>query len=213
MRAELAIPYFLKELPTPPLKKEKYLTHQFIPVIILLLGSEQIKRSGEMDEEFEKTRQNHAGRLIHMLSHQLKRRSAMPETGTGLTPMQKHVLTYILFETMVRDIYQKDIEKEFKIRRSTASGILQLMEKNGFIYRQSVEKDARLKRILPTAKAEKIRMEILTNIKQTEAKLKEGIPKENFEVCLNVMRQMLENLSEKRQENQNLGGRHEQETF
>lgn len=44
MRAELAIPYFLKELPTPPLKKEKYLTHQFIPVIILLLGSEQIKK-------------------------------------------------------------------------------------------------------------------------------------------------------------------------
>lgn len=89
-----------------------------------------------MDEEFEKTRQNHAGRLIHMLSHQLKRRSAMPESGTGLTPMQKHVLTYILFETMVRDIYQKDIEKEFKIRRSTASGILQLMEKK-WLYLQA----------------------------------------------------------------------------
>ena len=30
---------------------------------------------------------------------------------------------------MNKDIYQKDIEKEFKIRRSTASGILQLLEK------------------------------------------------------------------------------------
>ena len=103
-----------------------------------------------MDKEFKEERENHVGRMIHMLSHQLKRRGAVPEMETGLTPMQKHILTFILFETMERDLYQRDIEEEFRIRRSTASGILKLMEKNGFIYRKSVARDARLKQIVPT---------------------------------------------------------------
>lgn len=153
-----------------------------------------------MNEEMEEERRNHAGRLIHMISHQLKRQKTLHETDAGLTPMQKHVLTFILFETMKRDLYQKDIEKEFKIRRSTASGILQLMEKNGFIYRESVEKDARLKQIIPTAKAEKIRSETLANIKQVEEKLRNGISQDDYKVCLDVLRQMLKNLSDNNQE-------------
>ena len=152
-----------------------------------------------MDKEFKEERENHVGRMIHMLSHQLKRRGTVPEMETGLTPMQKHVLTFILFETMERDLYQRDIEEEFRIRRSTASGILQLMEKNGFIYRKSVARDARLKQIVPTEKAEKLRMDILMKIKETERRLTEGIPKSELEVCLGVLRQMLCNLSEEGQ--------------
>ena len=36
-----------------------------------------------------------------------------------------------LFINMDKEIYQKDIEKNFVVRRSTASGILDTMEKNG----------------------------------------------------------------------------------
>ena len=109
-------------------------------------------------------------------------------------------MVLILFETMERDLYQRDIEEEFRIRRSTASGILKLMEKNGFIYRKSVARDsvardARLKQIVPTEKAEKFRMDILMNIKETERRLTEGIPKPDLEVCLKVLRHMLLNLS------------------
>ena len=62
-------------------------------------------------------------------------------------------------------IIRKDIEEEFQIRKSTVTGILQLMEKNGFIYRESVEKDARLKRIVPTKKAEAVSCTTSTNQK------------------------------------------------
>ena len=105
------------------------LTGQEKNLIILLLGNEQIIGVETMDQELRKAQEHHVGRIIHMLSHQLKRRGTMPEVEMGLTPMQKHVLTFILFETMERDLYQRDIEEEFRIRRSTASGILQLMEK------------------------------------------------------------------------------------
>ncbi len=45
------------------------------------------------------------------------------------------------------------------------TGILKLMEKNGYIYRESAKQDARLKQIIPTEKAEKIRPRFLRDQK------------------------------------------------
>ena len=47
-------------------------------------------------------------------------------------------------------VYQKDIETEFQIKRSTASTLLASMEKNGLITRRSVDHDARLKQVILT---------------------------------------------------------------
>lgn len=114
------------------------------------------------------------GRLINKISHQLKRQMCFHQEESELTNMQKRVLHYILFQSLKKDIYQKDIEKEFQIRRSTATGILQLLEKNGFVIRETVEWDARLKKLVPTAKAEGVREEILSNIRYMETILKAG---------------------------------------
>ena len=95
------------------------------------------------------------GKIINRISHQLKRRMNCHEEEDSLTNMQRHVLHYILLQSMSRDIYQKDVEAEFQIRRSTATGILQLLEKNGFILRKAEDRDARLKKIVPTEKEEK----------------------------------------------------------
>ena len=70
-------------------------------------------------------------------------------------------MKFILLRTLHTDVYQKDIEEEFRIRKSTVTGILKLLEKNGFIRRESVPQDARLKRIVPTARAESLRPQIL----------------------------------------------------
>ena len=108
------------------------------------------------------------GKIINRISHQLKRRMNCHEEEDSLTNMQRHVLHYILLQSMSRDIYQKDVEAEFQIRRSTATGILQLLEKNGFILRKAEDRDARLKKIVPTEKAEKVREHVLMNIDRTE---------------------------------------------
>ena len=94
------------------------------------------------------------------------------------------------------------MEKEFQIRRSTVTGTLQLLEKKGFIRRESVEWDARLKKVVPTDKAEGIREHVLNNIRYAEAVLREGIPEAKLRVCLEVLEQMSENLTgnEKRRE-------------
>lgn len=134
------------------------------------------------------------GKLISIISHQMKRRRYFPKDEDDLTNMQKRVLHYIMMESLCRDIYQRDLEKEFQIRRSTATGVLQLLEKRGFICRESVEQDARLKKIVPTLKAQNIREKILENIQMMETLLKEGIPQEEMEICIKVLKKMSENL-------------------
>ena len=51
------------------------------------------------------------------------------------------------------DVYQKDVEQEFRIRRSTATVMLQSLEQKGYLVRVASTEDARLKRILLTEKA------------------------------------------------------------
>ncbi len=142
------------------------------------------------------------GRLIHILSHQMKRQHATMEIDdVCLTNIQRHVLKFILLETMHRDIYQKDIEEEFQIRKSTVTGILQLMEKNGFILRENAKQDARLKKIVPTRKAQSLRPDIIENIQMMEKRLTDGIGAENVEICREVLWQMICNLTKYENEN------------
>lgn len=134
------------------------------------------------------------GRLIHMLSNRMKRESFAPFDDLGLTPMQKYVLHYILFCSHSRDVYQKDVEREFGIRRPTASGILQIIEKKGFITRESEERDARLKRLVPTEKAEELKPKILDHIRGMNEKLIAGISEDELSACIGVLEKMLVNL-------------------
>lgn len=149
-------------------------------------------------EDIETTlKEMHMGRLIQMLSHKLKRDNycQCQDADQGLTPIQRHVLNFILLETLHRNVFQKDIEEEFQIRKSTVTGILKLMEQNGFIKRQNDPKDGRLKRLIPTEKAEALRPEILEHICQTENYLTRGISEEQLLLCKKTLYQMLQNLT------------------
>ena len=153
------------------------------------------------DFDEKQLKEIHMGRLIQVLSHQMKRKSCVISmiNDDGLTTMQKHVLKFLLLETLHKVVYQKDIEEEFQIRKSTVTGyvqLMQLLEKNGFIVRESEKKDARLKRIIPTKKAEALRPSILAHIRQSEAQLTADISEADVLTCKKVLCQMLYNVSE-----------------
>ncbi|WP_072447860.1 MarR family winged helix-turn-helix transcriptional regulator [Blautia sp. Marseille-P3201T] len=142
-----------------------------------------------------KSHKEDTGRLINIVSHQLKRKITLSsDDRCGLTNMQNRVLHFILLRTLEVPVYQKDIEKEFDIRKSTATEILKLMEKNGFIYRECSKEDARMKEIIPTEKALTMQKEVVRNIQRVEEKLKEGIPPCEYQVCIDVLKKMIENL-------------------
>lgn len=55
------------------------------------------------------------GKLIHMLSHEMKRNQPIDKViKADLTIMQKHILKFILLETMHKDLYQKTLKKNFR---------------------------------------------------------------------------------------------------
>lgn len=55
-----------------------------------------------------------------------------------------------------KDIFQKDVEREFDVTRSTASKVIDLMEQKGLVRREKVPCDARLKKLVLTEEAESI---------------------------------------------------------
>ena len=96
----------------------------------------------------------------------------------------------------VHNLLKRDLEEEISIRRSTATGILQLMEKNELIIRQPVSYDARLKKLVLTKKASEIQHEINREIEKHDKKLREGITEEELELFFKVMKKIKKNLDE-----------------
>ncbi len=100
------------------------------------------------------------------------------------------------YENRDKDIFQKDFEEKFSIRRSTASNMLKLMEKDGYIKRESVENDARLKKIVLTDKAVKIHTEICNDIDAREKKLRKGLTDEELEAFFRITEKLKHNMEE-----------------
>ena len=93
-----------------------------------------------------------------------------------------------------RDVFQKDFEQEFNIRRSTASNILALIEKNGLITRESVPYDARLKKITLTQKALDVQSVVEKAFESLEDTIKKDISEEELEVFFRVIDKINNNL-------------------
>ena len=95
------------------------------------------------------------GFQIRTLSHLVKRtvdQAAFDGVDDHPTGVQGWIIGY-LYRNRDKEVFQRDIQEQFSIRRSTVTGILQLMEKNGLITRSSVEQDARLKKLELTPRA------------------------------------------------------------
>ncbi|MBR2893432.1 MAG: winged helix-turn-helix transcriptional regulator [Clostridia bacterium] len=98
------------------------------------------------------------------------------------------------YDNRHRDVFQKDFEQEFDIRRSTASNILSLMEKNGLINRESVPYDARLKKITLTDKALEVQSVVNKSFDRLEGTMKKNISDEELRVFFSVLDKVCNNL-------------------
>ncbi len=139
---------------------------------------------------------NHCGALIGMLSNEIRRSFSGNKNHSLLTGRQGQVLHYIFAQAEVRNVFQRDIELDFNIRRSSASSMLANMEKVGVIRRESVSYDARLKRIVITQKGEELKSIVKSELEEMEQRLTKDIPKEDLKVFNNVIRKMIGNLKE-----------------
>ena len=136
------------------------------------------------------------GKVINKISNRLRRRSVALQEKLGMSGAQGNILNYILVDGRKRPVYQKDIEKEFGLRPSTATEALKNLEAKGLIFRISEKQDGRLKRIELTSKAEEIRHLITSEIAESENLLLKGITEEERRIFIEIGKKMLKNLDE-----------------
>ena len=94
------------------------------------------------------------GPEIHCTDLKLSRNLSAHVRKSGVdevTMMHGWIIRY-LYENREQDIFQKDIEQRFAVGRSTVTNLIQLMEKKGFVKRESVKQDARLKKVILQAR-------------------------------------------------------------
>ena len=150
--------------------------------------------------------QRKVGHEINLLSNLLKRQMSRQEEADisdacrcgrekPVTGVQCRIIGY-LYINRDREVFQKDLEKEFQIRRSTATGILQVMERDGLILRKSVARDARLKQLKLTDRAIERHYEIECRIEMMEERLTRGINEKEMEIFYSVVDRMKENMKE-----------------
>ena len=116
-------------------------------------------------------------------------------TNEALTGTHGRVLGYLQWREG-EDIFQKDIEREFSIRRSTASQMLQLMEKNGLIERIGVANDARLKKICMTEKGKGLHLATVTALHNLDNKALADIEPEKLRIFYEVLDGIKQNLTQ-----------------
>lgn len=63
------------------------------------------------------------------------------------------------------------MEKEFSIRRATSSKVITRLEEKGFVRRESVDCDARLKKLVLTEEGMKIQRDVCRELDEFDEKL------------------------------------------
>lgn len=102
------------------------------------------------------------------------------------------VICFIIEEGKKHIVIGHDIEEFLSLKRSSVSLILSTMEKNGFITRNSVHYNAKIKSILPTEKAFSYYEKIVQCFDRAEIKMKKDI--ENIDELKFLLDKITENL-------------------
>ena len=118
--------------------------------------------------------------------------------AAGIGSAQGKILNYVLVESEAHSVYQKDLEREFGLRPSTVTEMLNALEQKKLIQRVSDEWDGRYKKIVFTEKARSMKDRIRQEVEETEHLLLQGITEQEKQEFLRIAGKMLQNLEAER---------------
>lgn len=116
-------------------------------------------------------------------------------TGTHLTSIQALVLHYLLTESMKRDVFPKDLEVFLEIKPSSVTSLIDNLERNGYLRRESLADDGRFKKLILTQKTLEIQEDISSRINDYIESIFVGISEEDLKVFEKVIIQMTKNIN------------------
>lgn len=143
-----------------------------------------------MDEDI------HIGKQMFNFCNKLKRKIGNEASKYGVTSVQARILGFLYHKSNKKDIFQKDIEEELDIRRSSVTSVLQLMEKNGYIERVSVCEDARLKKITLTDNGLEIQKNVHNHILGIEKMLRDELSDAEMNMLMNLINRLSKKITD-----------------
>lgn len=138
-------------------------------------------------------------RDIHNQIRQVIHKSSPRFEKGPKSQLQGGILGY-LYHHAGSPVYQKDLEKEFRISRATATNTLQVMEREGLIVRKAQDKDARLKRIQLTEEAYQNHRQIEAHMEMMECRMTGGLSEAEVGELRRLLGIVMENLEEMAEE-------------
>ncbi len=133
---------------------------------------------------------------IVQVSNSINRKLDEVTTKSGYRELtgQNSSIIRLLYNNNSKEIFQKDIEKKFNVRRSTISNSLNLLEKKGYVTRNKVENDARLKVIKLTPKGKKAGKDMNREITRFHDSLTAGMTTDDLKLFLSWLDNIHSNL-------------------
>lgn len=138
----------------------------------------------------------YAIRTLNILIKRNIENNELKKQFDNATGTHGYVIAYLNeCERQNKDVFQRDVEKRFSIRRSTTTSILQLMEKHGLINRVPVDYDARLKKVVLTEKAKKMCELFEREMREFNAEMCKGLSDEEVSTLIGLLERLGSNLS------------------
>ena len=111
---------------------------------------------------------------------------AMSESG--LTSIQSRILGHLRHaQDDGRNVFQREIEDVFRIKKSSVTSVLQTLEKKGLIVRESIPEDARVKKLVLTKEARKLQACTYHAFGEMEREVRSLFTEEEFRQFLDYM--------------------------
>ena len=140
--------------------------------------------------------QEDVGRLIKSIDKLMMRNAQLlngQEIRDKISPMQGWIIGF-LFMNQDKIIYQKQIEQEFGLPKSTLASILKQLEEKGYILREAAEHDSRLKSIRLSQEGQSMQCDFFDHIEQINQCMCRGIPEDEIETFFKIGMRLRQNL-------------------
>lgn len=164
-----------------------------------------VEQLGAEDEDMDKKiDKKHVAQTIRRLDLMMGRNLEARVKEEGIDEMTRGYgwcMRY-LYENRDKDIYQKDLEKQFGLCRSSVTNTIQVMEKKGYLKREMVEQDARLKKVVLTEKGVEHHKQMVSIIDGLNERTLQGITDEELESFFRVIDKLEANLIQQKEERQ-----------
>ncbi len=131
------------------------------------------------------------GHLVNRISNILKRSADENLVTENMTVEQLMVMKMIYQNG--GSVLQKDIEKEFGVRRSTVTSAMQILEKKGFIERSPSPSDSRAKVVTLTKAGEEKNAKLINFIKMRDERFFSPLDDSERETLTELLTKLLKN--------------------